>query len=89
VVLGPTWGTTARPLGFAPNPCAGGSFWRPGDGSFKTGWGSVRLRRPNPATDRRPADESTSGPEGQGQDPGGVSAWIGDLFLRQKLIRLG
>ena len=31
----------------------------------RAGWGSVRLRCPKPATARRPADESTSGPEGE------------------------
>jgi hypothetical protein len=38
--------------------------------SFRTGWGSVRPKRREPATDRRPADESTSRPEGEDDHPG-------------------
>jgi hypothetical protein len=49
--------------GLPQNPCSGRNFWRPGDGSFATGWGSFRPRRPAPAPDRLPAEESTSGPE--------------------------
>ena len=64
VRLSPTWGTTPRPLGFAPEPMLGREFLRRGAGSFRTGWGLVRPRRPEPATDRRPADESTAGPRG-------------------------
>jgi hypothetical protein len=37
VRLSPTWATTPRPLGFAPNPCLGWNFGRRGAGSFKTG----------------------------------------------------
>jgi hypothetical protein len=38
-------------------PCLGWNFGRRGAGSFRTGWGSVRPRRPEAAPDRRPADE--------------------------------
>jgi hypothetical protein len=51
--------------GLPQNPCSGGNFWRPGDGSFATGWGSFRPRRPAPAPDRLPAEERLSGPEGE------------------------
>jgi hypothetical protein len=42
----------------------GREFLRRGAGSFRTGWGLVRPRRPEPVSDRRPADGSTSAPEG-------------------------
>jgi len=56
--------------GSPPNRCLGRNFWRRRAGSFRAGWGSVRLRRPKPATARRPGDESTSGPEGEDDHPG-------------------
>ena len=77
MILRPRRCASARPgaprpgrWGSPPNPCLGWNFWRRGDGSFRTGRGSVRLRRPKPAPDRRLADESTSGPEGEDDHPG-------------------
>ena len=59
--------------------CLGRNSWRRGAGFLRTGWGSVRLRRPEPVTDRRPADESTSGPEGEDdQDEEDAQARGGD-----------
>jgi hypothetical protein len=72
VVLSPSWGTTPQPLGFAPQPMLGLEFLEARSRLFQDGMGSVRPSRPEPATDRRPAAESTSGPEGEGHDHQGT-----------------
>jgi len=40
--------------------------------------GSVGLRRPGTATERRPTNKSTSAPEGEGHDPGGSQSLEGN-----------
>jgi len=69
--------------------CLGWNFWRPGAGSFRPGWGLVRPRRPNPATDRRPADESTSVPQGEDDHQGTGKARYGTRLIGLKTCGLG
>jgi hypothetical protein len=70
-VSGHVWSGTCAKRGTAGcAACSGSNFWRHGDGSLRTGGGSFRPRRPEPATDRRPADASTAGPEGEDDHPG-------------------
>jgi hypothetical protein len=60
--LSPTWGPTPPAAGVRPpNPCWVGNFGQRGAGSFRTGWGSVRLRPPKPAPDRPPPTRARQG----------------------------
>ena len=57
VCLSPTWGTTPRPLGFAPEPMLGREFLAVRSRLFEDGMGLVRTKaskaRPRPTSRRR------------------------------------
>ena len=56
-------GHDAPAAGICPEPMLGMQFLEARRRLFRDGMGSIRPRRPAPAPDRRPAEESTSGPE--------------------------